>query len=185
MKFSKGFCLLFLIFLPILSYAQWNLSGTVLDEKKLPIPFANVYIKNNPELRTQTDENGKFSLQLFDGEYFVIVTATGYIEREVYVIIANKGATRDIQLFPIKINELEEAEIAVKRTNPGREIMLEVVKKRDQISHGRIRTAQMCTSKQPKQSPGRKKNQKRRMTSSSWPIPLKKNSAKWQSWPGI
>ncbi len=134
MKFSKGFCLLFLIFLPILSYAQWNLSGTVLDEKKLPIPFANVYIKNNPELRTQTDENGKFSLQLFDGEYFVIVTATGYIEREVYVIIANKGATRDIQLFPIKINELEEAEIAVKRTNPGREIMLEVVKKRDQIS---------------------------------------------------
>ncbi|MDR0802074.1 DUF5686 and carboxypeptidase regulatory-like domain-containing protein [Fluviicola sp.] len=134
MKFSKDFCLLFFIFLPVLTCSQWNLSGTVLDEKKLPIPFANVYVKNNTDLRTQTDENGKFSLQLFDGEYFVIVSATGYTEREVYVIIANREAIKEIQLFPIRINELEEAEISVKRTNPGREIMLEVVKKRDQIS---------------------------------------------------
>ena len=134
MKLLKVFYLLFLIFSPIFACSQWNLSGKVLDEKKLPVPFANVYVKNNPDLRTQTDENGKYSLQLFDGEYFIIVNATGYTEREVYVTISNKSAVKDIQLFPILINELEEAEVSVKRTNPGREIMLEVVKKRDQIN---------------------------------------------------
>jgi hypothetical protein len=134
MKLLKVLYLLYFICIPAFSFSQWNLSGTVLDEKKLPIPFANVYIKNNTDLRTQTDENGTFSLQLFDGEYFLIVNATGYQERETYVVISNKGAVKDIQLFPIKINELEDVEIAVKRSNPGREIMLQVVKKRDQIN---------------------------------------------------
>ena len=134
MKLLKVFYFLFFICSPTLTFSQWNLSGRVLDEKKLPIPFANVYIKNNTDLRTQTDENGKYSLQLFDGEYFIIVNVPGYEERETYVVIANKGAVKDIQLFPIKINELEEAEISVKRGNPGREIMLKVVKKRDQIN---------------------------------------------------
>jgi hypothetical protein len=134
MKLLKVFYLLCFICLPTLTFSQWNLSGTILDENKVPIPFANVYIKNNTDLRTQTDENGKYSLQLFDGEYFVIVNLTGYEERETYVVISNKGAVKDIQLFPIKINELEEAEISVKRGNPGREIMLKVVKKRDQIN---------------------------------------------------
>lgn len=134
MKLLKVFYLFCFICLPTLTFSQWNLSGTVLDEKKIPIPFANVYIKNNPDLRTQTDENGKYSLQLFDGEYFIIVNLAGYEERETYVVIANKGAVKDIQLFPIKINELEGAEISVKRGNPGREIMLKVVKKRDRIN---------------------------------------------------
>lgn len=134
MKLLKVFYLLFFICLPTLTFSQWNLSGTILDEKKLPIPFANVYIKNNTDLRTQTDENGKYSLQLFDGEYFIIVNIAGYEERETYVVIANKGAVKDVQLFPIKIKELEDVEVSVKRGNPGREIMLEVVKKRDQIN---------------------------------------------------
>lgn len=134
MKLLKVFYLLYFICLPTLTFSQWNLSGTISDENNIPIPFANVYIKNNTDLRTQTDENGKYSLQLFDGEYFIIVNLAGYEERETYVVIANKGAVKDIQLFPIKINELEEAEISVKRGNPGREIMLKVVKKRDQIN---------------------------------------------------
>lgn len=114
--------------------AQWNFNGQVTDEKKVPIPYAQIFVKNNTELRTQTDENGRFTLQLFDGEYYVIFRATGYEEREIYVPISNGHQTKNIQLFTQKITELDEAEIVVKRGNPGREIMLEVVKKRDSIS---------------------------------------------------
>lgn len=129
------YLLTFLFSIAMLSiHAQWNLKGLVIDEKKQPLPFAQVYIKNNPDLRTQTDENGNFSLQLYDGEYYIIVRATGYEERETYISISNAHASKTIQLFPMTITELDEAEIVVKRGNPGREIMLEVVKIREQIN---------------------------------------------------
>lgn len=129
------YCFLFILLLtPFLSISQWNIKGIVMDERKQPIPFAEVYVKNNLELRTQTNEKGEYSLQLFDGEYYLIFRASGYEEREVYQPISNKHVTRDIQLFPQKITELEEAEISVKRGNPGREIMLHVVRIRDSIN---------------------------------------------------
>lgn len=127
--------LLFIVlFYPITGLSQWKLSGIVVDENKQPIPLANVYVKNNPELRTQTDIDGSYSLQVFDGEYFLVFNSTGYDEREAYVYVSNGNATKDIQLFPTKIRELEGAEIVAKKSNPGREIMLEVVKIRDRIN---------------------------------------------------
>lgn len=128
--------LMFLAYLlfPLFGFTQWTLSGTVLDENNQPIPLCNVYIKNNPELRTQTDNDGKYSLQVFDGEYFMVFNATGYDEREAYVFVSNGNTERNIQLFPTKIHSLEEAEIVAKKSNPGREIMLEVVKIRERIN---------------------------------------------------
>lgn len=114
--------------------AQRQLSGTVTDEQNQPIPFVNIYVKNNTELRTQTDVNGKYSLQLFEGEYFLIFSATGYTDRETYVIISNGNAVRDMQLFPEKINNIDGVEIVSKKSNPGREIMMKVVHKREQIN---------------------------------------------------
>lgn len=129
------YCLL--IFFTILffhGFAQRTLTGIVTDEKKLPIPFASVYVKNSSDLRTQTDANGKYTLQLFEGEYYLVIGSLGYDDREAYIAVQNGDVKRDIQLFPSKISELEEVEIAVKKSNPGREIMLKVVKKRDQMN---------------------------------------------------
>lgn len=125
---------LLLLFIQNTGFGQHQLSGTVTDENNLPIPFANVYVKNNAELRTQTDVNGNYSLQLFEGEYYLIFNSTGYNERETYVMIQSVDTRRDIQLFPTKISELEDVEIVSKKGNPGREIMLNVVKKREQIN---------------------------------------------------
>jgi hypothetical protein len=132
MKQLSIFC--YLLLNAVFCWGQHTLSGVVSDEKKIPIPFAQVYVKNASDLRTLTDENGKFTLQLYEGEYFLIFNAPGYFERETYINIQNSDVVRDIQLFPQSINELEEVEIVAKKSNPGREIMLEVVKRRDQMN---------------------------------------------------
>lgn len=131
MKFLLGF---FICMLASLSFSQKKLSGVVTDEGNLPIPYVEVFIKNNTELRTLSDVDGKYTLQLFPGEYFVIFRAAGYSEREGYITISATDVTRDMQLFPLKSNEIEEVEVAAKKSNPGREIMLKVVAKRDQIN---------------------------------------------------
>jgi len=129
---------LVLIFLGILylnqSNAQKLLSGTITDDQSIPIPFAKIYLKNDPDQRTVSDANGHFEINLMPGEYFLVIGANGYYERESYVSINDQPVTRDVQLFAISINELQGVEITAKKSNPGREIMLKVVEKRDQIN---------------------------------------------------
>ena len=105
-----------------------------MDEKKNPIPFAKVYVKTSAEFRTQADINGYYEMRLLEGEYFLVFSATGYEDRESYVVINPSDSKRDIQLFPLKIQELEGFELSTKKTNPGRDIMLKVVDKREQIN---------------------------------------------------
>jgi hypothetical protein len=126
--------ILFILLFPVAGLAQFKLTGVVADENSVPIPFANVYVKNTAELRTQTDADGKYSLQLFPGEYYLVFTATGYETREAYVTVQSGNVVRDIQLFPAKVSDLEGVEISSKRGNPGREIMLKVVQKREQMN---------------------------------------------------
>jgi hypothetical protein len=124
-----------IFFLSFLSgFSQRLLSGVILDEKKNPIPYAKVYVKTSPDLRTQADVNGYYEMRLFEGEYFLVFSATGYEDRESYVVINPVDSKRDIQLFPLKIEELEGFELTTKKSNPGREIMLKVVDKRDKIN---------------------------------------------------
>ena len=110
------------------------LIGNVLDERNVPIPFAKVFVKNNAEMRTVTDANGYYELSLYPGEYFLVINAVGYRERESYIVMNDIQIQRDIQLFPIEIKELQDVDISVKKSNPGREIMLNVVKIRDKIN---------------------------------------------------
>jgi hypothetical protein len=116
------------------AFGQKKLSGIISDEVNQPIPFAQVYVKNSTELRTTANENGVYTLQLFEGEYYLVFNAPGYSEREAYITIQQKDVVRDIQLFPKNIQEIAEVEITTKNTNPGREIMLEVVKRRDKMN---------------------------------------------------
>lgn len=133
---KKSYYILFFFvvhFLPY-SFGQNLLSGTVLDERNIPLPFSQVYVKNSAELRTTTDVNGYYEMRLFTGEYFLVISSPGYEDRETYISIGDNNLVRDIQLFPVKVNELEEVEFTAKKSNPGRDIMLKVVQKRDTIN---------------------------------------------------
>ena len=127
------FILFFISIHPFLS-AQNLVSGIITDENKMPIPAVQIFSKNNPELRTVADEKGYYEMRLFVGEYFLVFRSIGYEDREAYISISDKDIQKNIQLFPSKLNSLEDVEITTKKTNPGREIMLKVVEKKDQMS---------------------------------------------------
>ena len=78
------FLLLILLFcIPLtLVFGQRFLKGTVLDEKNNPIPYAKIYVKNDPAQRTVSDVKGYFEMGLMPGEYYLVLNATGYEDRE-------------------------------------------------------------------------------------------------------
>jgi hypothetical protein len=115
-------------------FGQELFSGTVFDERNIPIPGAKLYVKNSAELRTIADAKGYFEFRLYPGEYFIVFSATGYDPREAYIVMNETSVTRNLQLFPTKLQDLEDVEVSVKKSNPGREIMLEVVRVRDKIN---------------------------------------------------
>ncbi len=114
--------------------AQQFAKGLVSDEKGSPIPNARIFIKNDASQRTVADLNGRYQLSLMPGEYFLVVTSPGFEDRETYISIGGIDIVKDIQLFPAKAKDLGSVELSAKKYNPGRDIMLKVVDKRDQMN---------------------------------------------------
>ncbi|MCC5924518.1 MAG: carboxypeptidase-like regulatory domain-containing protein [Crocinitomicaceae bacterium] len=130
------YALLFLIFgLQVLAQDQGVdiLRGKIIDETGLGLPMAEVYVKDLPELRTRADVEGNYIMRLQDGEYHLVFQAMGYEPREVFVAVKEGENIRNIQLFPLDIKELEEFAFSVKKSNPGRDIILKVVEQKDAL----------------------------------------------------
>ena len=131
---NNFFLLLVLLFVSANIFSQQLLTGSIVDENKIPIPFAKVYVKNNADQKVQANANGIYEMRLMPGEYFLVFSATGYEDRESYAIIKNETSIKDIQLFPVSVQDIQDIEVSAKKSNPGREIMLKVVEKRDKIN---------------------------------------------------
>jgi hypothetical protein len=75
---KKQFLLLLAVFATIVSFAQYPISGQVVDaETAAPLEGASVFAQNTT-LGTITAKDGTFSLSLPKGGYELIVTYTGY-----------------------------------------------------------------------------------------------------------
>lgn len=86
--------LLMIVLVPQVAYAQEKtISGTVLSDDKTPLPGVTIRVKGTRRI-TQTDANGKFTLQVSPGETLQI-TYVGYEPQEVK---AGDGATLGITL---------------------------------------------------------------------------------------
>jgi TonB-linked SusC/RagA family outer membrane protein len=92
-----------------------KISGTVLDEKKLPLPGVSVKIKGSNN-GTITDTNGKFQLNVSKGDVLVF-SYIGYAAKELEY---TDQKTIDISLIPVS-NEMTELVVigygTVKRKN--------------------------------------------------------------------
>ncbi|MDX1651462.1 MAG: DUF5686 family protein [Brumimicrobium sp.] len=113
--------------------AQEILKGKIVDETNLGIPMADIYVKNAPELRTRADVEGNYLMRLQEGEYYMVYDAPGFEPREVFVVVNQGENIKNMQLFPINIKELESFEYSVKKTNPGRDIIMKVVEIKDSL----------------------------------------------------
>jgi hypothetical protein len=96
----KLFSIILFLFLTNGLVAQNFVRGKVMDERNSPIPFANIYVKNTVDQRTVANVEGTYELSLMPGEYFLVISALGFQDRETYVSISNSDLQRDIQLFP-------------------------------------------------------------------------------------
>jgi hypothetical protein len=81
---KKYLLFLFFIFLQY-NNAQTIVAGIVIDNKKEPIPFANIYFKNSTVGAT-SDENGKFYLESKKTETVLVISFIGYETKEITLL---------------------------------------------------------------------------------------------------
>ena len=123
---SLKICLLFFSILTSQwASGQFTLSGKITNENNEPIPYSNIYVKLNTDQRTVANETGDYTMQLFEGEYYLVISSEGYEDREAYITITNKNIVRDVQLFSLKVKDIDDVSIKAKKTNIGRDIMLD------------------------------------------------------------
>ena len=134
MKRKPGYFLLLLFLLPaIFSYGQlYKLSGSILDNRKVPLPLASVEIK---ELRKGaiTKDDGSFQFFLERGKYDLVVSMIGYKTRVVTIFINNGDIIENLELETDEGDNLSEVILKVKARDRAEEIIRNVVKNKESI----------------------------------------------------
>ncbi len=119
---TKLVMVLMLLCLVCSLHAQ-TISGFVMDKMNVPVPFANVYIKNT-QTGTAADAQGRYYLQLNDpGVIDLVVTAIGYQNAELKVKVAHREDV--VQNFYLVVDQTELQEVAVnaKKRDPAYDII--------------------------------------------------------------
>ncbi|MNK01292.1 hypothetical protein D3C87_190890 [compost metagenome] len=120
---------LFLVFSGTL-FAQTKISGVVLDDTKMPIPYANVYFKGSSE-GVITDENGKFYLESQNTYSEIVISFVGFAAKELKL---DKQITHDIKVTLNEAQELKEVVLYAgktsKKNNPAIDILRKIWERR-------------------------------------------------------
>jgi len=114
--------------------AQKLLSGFITNELNLPLAGAEIFVKNAAELRTIADQNGYYEMFLNPGEYYLVFSADGYQDRESYLGMRDADTKKDIQLFPMKLSEVQDVKVSAKKYNVGRDKIMKVVAHREPLN---------------------------------------------------
>lgn len=117
---------LFVILLQLPGYTQsgkqsYSISGTVVDDQNVPIPFANAAVYNNLDSAlvggAASDESGNFVIQMKPGNYYMKISFLSYEEKTIPNI---NVINRDIDLGTIVLQAdtrlLETVEIEGERS---------------------------------------------------------------------
>lgn len=124
------FLLIFGIGVIATAWSQTKVSGIVVDNTNLPVPYANVQFKGSTQ-GTVTNEDGRFYLESQVTYNAVVVSFPGYETREVRL---TKAVTYD---FTIKISDGEQLQEVViftgktsKKDNPALDILRKIWERR-------------------------------------------------------
>src|SRR5690606_34206388 len=82
MKKLKLLILVFLMGITTVSWAQTNVTGTVLDEQNVPLPGANVVVKGTTNV-VVADFDGNFTIEVKDAKARLVVSYIGYVAKEI------------------------------------------------------------------------------------------------------
>jgi len=96
----KALTLFISLIITLQGWSQTNISGTVLDNKKKPVPGASIAIKDSYDGAT-ADSLGRFKFKAFDkGNQVLVITAIGF--KAVEIPVELKGG--DLEL-PVQLKE--------------------------------------------------------------------------------
>ncbi|MEY4432389.1 MAG: hypothetical protein RLZZ44_519, partial [Bacteroidota bacterium] len=123
--FPKFSLFIFLILAQLL-LAQTKVSGIVLDKTNQPIPFANIVFKKS-NIGVVANEDGRFYIESPQKQTVLIVAATGFSEKEIYL---DEAISYN---FKVRLNEAESLnEVVVftgktsKKNNPALDILRKI-----------------------------------------------------------
>ncbi|HEX6848803.1 MAG TPA: TonB-dependent receptor [Chitinophagaceae bacterium] len=89
---KQAIIVLLALFMGTMSFSQnTTITGTITNEKKEALAFVTVKVKNGKE-GTLTDSTGKFSLNITSLPVILLITSTGYTEKEVSLTNAEEVA---------------------------------------------------------------------------------------------
>lgn len=142
---------LIICFSTTIGFSQ-SIQGRVVDDLGSPIPFANVFIKNNTDLRATTNNQGEYVLYLDPGPYELVVKFIGFETLEQFVIVEQGVNEYNFEMVPVAM-EMNEVEVKVKRKNIAHQIIMHVAERKDTINpdkhnyiaHGYLRATEKRT----------------------------------------
>ena len=123
--------LLFLLFISQFTFSQ--VTGTVTDINKLPLPYVNIYTEDGTQ-GTTTNEDGDFELRLTKtGEYNLVFQFLGYQTLKKKVLIDKFPFQLDVQLTSETTN-LDEVTINSKDNPANRIIRNAIASRKENLS---------------------------------------------------
>jgi hypothetical protein len=105
-----------------------RVKGIVTDDKGNPLPYASVFVKGTSK-GTATNNEGKYFLELVEGDYSIVCQYVGYGRQEKKVHV---GADIVVLDFTLSIQRTTMKEVVVKPggEDPAYEIIRQAIKKR-------------------------------------------------------
>jgi hypothetical protein len=104
-----------------------TVSGIVTDQNKHPVPFATVYVKNTTK-GTSANSDGKYQLQLTQGDYEILYRAIGFHQE------SRKVTVKADQVINVSLNveayQLKNVNIRADGEDPAYAIIRKTIKKR-------------------------------------------------------
>ena len=117
--------LLFLLLLTAKSLTAQSVSGTITDDKKHPIPYATVFVKEL-NFGTATNEAGRYEIQLSQGEYTLTFQSLGY-ESQTRKIQMNATNQQISIVLKERVYILKEVVVSGGKEDPAYAIMRKVI----------------------------------------------------------
>jgi hypothetical protein len=119
----------FLIFVSLLFsnsfFGQTKVSGVVIDNTKLPVPYANIVFKGS-NVAVNSDENGRFYMES-DSTYTVLeVSFVGYNTKEITL---TKAVNYDMKIVLSEGEVLNEVMIYTGKTSKKNNPALDILRK--------------------------------------------------------
>ena len=140
---KQTICHLFLLFLSIFSFGQTKVSGIVVDNENLPVPFANVLFKGSNE-GVVTNEDGRFYLESNSNYKTLIVSFAGFENKEItlpksifynlIVKISDGEKLKEVVIFSGKTS---------KKNNPALDILRKIWARKRQNGLNKFKQYQM------------------------------------------